>query len=155
MQGYNMRVGTYALIVKDEYILLIAFEDAMSGFPYNLPGGGIQPGESAQEALQREVHEEASVDIEVGRLLLVTEYEPIHNAEKYGALHKLGLIFECQLKADNVPQLPSQPDPNQIGVQWVPLTELSAAPLLPAIANRLLRAYGQPGVVDSYLPIES
>src|SRR5258708_13328161 len=138
MMQYNMRVGASAAIIKEGSILLVAFSDASSGFHYNVPGAGVEPGETIHEALKRELWEEACADIEIGRLLLVTKYEPRHNADRYGALHKLGLIFVCQLKAGSKPQLPKKPDPNQVGIDWIRLEELGGAPLLPTIAGLFL-----------------
>lgn len=40
---------------------------------YWLPGGGVEPGEIAEEALRRELIEEASLVITVDRLLYVSE----------------------------------------------------------------------------------
>ena len=40
---------------------------------YWLPGGGVEPGETAEEAVQRELVEEASLEIAVERLLYLSE----------------------------------------------------------------------------------
>jgi 8-oxo-dGTP diphosphatase len=149
-QAYNMRVGVNAAIIKDGSILLIAFDDD-SGFHYNLPGGGIQAGESVHEALKREALEEACAEIEIGPLLLVTEYEPVRHADRYGPLHKLGLIFACQLKDGCRPRLPAEPDANQVGVHWIGLDQLPDMPLLPRVSRQLADAYYAEVAVDRYI----
>ncbi len=40
---------------------------------YWLPGGGVEPGETAEEAVRRELVEEAAIVIDVRRLLYVSE----------------------------------------------------------------------------------
>lgn len=55
-QSYKYRAGAYAILPRKGQILL-----TWQGDPHNevqLPGGGIDPGESAIQALHREVFEE-------------------------------------------------------------------------------------------------
>ncbi len=153
MQTYNMRVGANAVIINDGSILLIAFEDEDAGFHYNLPGGGVEVNETIPEALTREVREETCAEIEVGRLVLVTEYEPTRNTERYGTLHKLVLFFDCRLKENPIARLPDNPDPHQIGVYWIPLKDLPNVPLLPEVASQLLTSYRQNCDSETYLSL--
>lgn len=53
------------------------------------------------------------------------------HAEQRGTPHKLTLFFHCTLREGSEPRLPDVPDPNQVGVEWVPLERLEVAPLLP------------------------
>ena len=55
-QSYRPRPGAYALLIRDGHVLM-----TLQDFPepdYQLPGGGIEPGESAIAGLHREVIEE-------------------------------------------------------------------------------------------------
>ena len=136
-QHFNMRVGASAAIVRDDAILLVEFGGGWQRH-FNLPGGGIERGESIVEGLRREVREETCAEITVGSLLLVTEYFPPRFNGRFGSLHKLTLIFRCDLAPCSEPHLPERPDPHQVGVRWVPLAELRAEPFLPELTERLL-----------------
>ncbi len=52
--------------------LLVEFDDE-SGVHFKFPGGGVEPGETLEEAVRREVREEACLDVRVDRLLLIVE----------------------------------------------------------------------------------
>ncbi len=53
---YRMRAGAYAILpLKDRFLLTMQMD---GDFEVMLPGGGIDPGESAVRALHREVMEE-------------------------------------------------------------------------------------------------
>jgi len=136
--NYHIRVRASALIVERDSVLLIQF-NGENGLHYNLPGGGVEPGESIIQAIKREAKEEASVNIEVGPLAFVYEYAPHVNLFKYGSVHSLGLIFACRLTADSNPKMPTKPDPDQTGVKWVPLSELESVTLYPTITSYIVK----------------
>lgn len=143
------RVSANAFIVKEDKALLIKFDDE-NGVHYNLPGGGIDAGESVIVGLTRECREEACAEVYVGDLLLTWQYIPELEDFKFGQTQKLGLIFKAELKEGCEPKLPATPDPNQVGVEWVPLEEIFAPaealnqpppfPLFPQVHGTLKRA---------------
>ena len=55
-QFYRNRIGAYAIIERNGYFLLT--EQADPGPEIQLPGGGVDPGETPVRALHREVMEE-------------------------------------------------------------------------------------------------
>jgi 8-oxo-dGTP diphosphatase len=141
----RMRVSVNAVIVAEEKLLVVKFHDE-NGPHYNLPGGGVDPGESLHQALMRECREEASVEVDVGELLGAWEYVPALQNYKYGSTQKLGMIFTAKIRPGSVPRMPLNPDPNQVGVEWIPvaaLADLPASkypPIFPEIGARLLAA---------------
>lgn len=136
----HIRVSASAVIVRDRQILLVKFDDD-TGLHYNLPGGGTDPGETAEEACIREVFEEADARIDVGRLMIVREYEPVRCRYAYGRRHKLNLVFEGLLLPGSEPRLPYKPDPYQVGIEWVPLDTLPQVNLVsPDLPDLIMRS---------------
>jgi ADP-ribose pyrophosphatase YjhB (NUDIX family) len=58
-----------AIAVRDGALLLIRRGHAPSRGRWSLPGGRIEPGETAQQALIRELAEETGLIVEVGELV--------------------------------------------------------------------------------------
>jgi len=58
----TFRPSVYAIIVNEGNVLLL---NTTHTGTYSLPGGGIEIGESIEEALKREVREETSLEIEI------------------------------------------------------------------------------------------
>ncbi|WP_248124064.1 NUDIX hydrolase [Micrococcus lacusdianchii] len=68
---FQTRAGSYALIVAEGAVLLSAWRGPQ-GIVWTLPGGGIELGESPEEACLREVEEETGHTCELTGLLGVT-----------------------------------------------------------------------------------
>ncbi|MDP5273719.1 NUDIX domain-containing protein [Chengkuizengella axinellae] len=135
---YHIRVKAGALIIENNSILLVEFNDE-NGVHYNFPAGGVEPGETVIEAVQREAKEEASIDVEVGPLALAYEYAPHLNDNIYGETHSIHMMFECKIKENAIPKMPSNPDPNQSGVKWIPLSKINDIVLYPNIREQILQ----------------
>lgn len=150
MKNQIARIGAKAVIIKDSCILLIAYDD-QNGFHYNLPGGGLEPGESIEQCLIREVREETTAIVTIGRFLFAQEYFPPYLNYKYGRRHSVGFIFEAHLHPESEPHLPANPDRHQIGVDWVPLKKLPDQPLYPEYANFLIKCLKKSGKLSFFL----
>jgi len=136
---YPIRNRACALIVKDEKILLVEMMNE-DGLHYNLPAGGVEAGESIEEAVAREALEEAGVEVEVGPLAALYQYMP-HLSDNYASTTpSINFIFHCHMKEGSIARMPAVPDEHQVGVRWVPLDELTDVPLHPRIQQQLLDA---------------
>ena len=62
---------------------------------WEFPGGKIEPGESCEVALVREIQEELGVDIEVGDLICTTEYD-------YPSFHLTMHCFLCNIASGEI-----------------------------------------------------
>ncbi|WP_188208189.1 NUDIX domain-containing protein [Alkalibacillus aidingensis] len=143
----HIRVRAGAIIIEDESILLVEFNDER-GVHYNFPAGGVEPHESVIEAVKREAKEEAAVDVEVGSLAFTYEYAPHLCDYRFGELHQIGLMFECKIKEGSVPRFPDHPDPQQTDVKWIPLSELHTIDLYPNMTKQIIDYVKQPSKME-------
>ena len=91
--GEKLRVRVCGICIKDNQILLVKHRSlGQTGTLYAPPGGGMEYGESAKEALEREFLEETHLEITVKDFLFVHEYldPPLHGIELFFLVEPVG-----------------------------------------------------------------
>lgn len=118
--GYiNIRVG--AIIMKDNKILMVGND--RSDYLYSV-GGRIKFGETAEEAISREVHEETGVKMEIDKLGFVHEnYFKGDTPEKFEKLiYEISFFFYMKVPDEFSPVCDSfTEDDSKEHLVWVPL----------------------------------
>jgi 8-oxo-dGTP diphosphatase len=71
----SIRIRAAGILVKDGQILLVRHEKNGKSY-WLLPGGGVDFGETVEQALVREFQEEVGLSIGVGKLVLVHDSIP-------------------------------------------------------------------------------
>lgn len=127
-RAYRLRPGAYALLIRGDAALL-TWQQAPEP-EFQLPGGGIDAGESPLRALHREVREETGWAIGVARRL--GAYRRFCYLPEYGLwAEKLCSVWSARPVARLGP--PSEPGHE---ARWVPLARV--ARLLPDPGARAL-----------------
>lgn len=91
---------------------------SLSGF-WEFPGGKIEPGESAQEALAREMREELLCTVSVGELVETTAHE-----------YDFGVVTLTTFYATLIDGEPRLTEHSEI--RWIPVAELRSVEWAPA-----------------------
>ena len=90
--GYRLRLRVCGLLQRDESWLLVKHTFSEKNVLWIPPGGEVNFGETAEEALKREFIEETGLDVSVGEILFVYEYinHPYHAVELFFSVRKMG-----------------------------------------------------------------
>lgn len=86
---------------------------------WEFPGGKVEPGESPEDALRREIREELEVEVSVGDLIDTIEYD-------YPAFHLSMKCFACTIAGGSPHLLEHE------AAKWLTSTQLGSVNWLPA-----------------------
>lgn len=84
------RPSVYAFVFRGDEILLLKQKNG-----YDLPGGGVDLGESLEVAVLREVKEETGVTVTNPRLLTVDESFYKRVSAEYDYIHSIMIYYVC------------------------------------------------------------
>lgn len=124
----------------------ILFHRPETDSDFALPGGGIDFGEAAEEALRREMREELGATIETKQVRFVIENFFEHNGKKW---HEIGIYIDFDFvgRAVEFYQMPSfigvedrggAQNPSRLVFEWVSLEQIEKIPVKPDVLKRYL-----------------
>lgn len=123
------RIRVAALMRLDGRVVTVRHR-AGSATYHLLPGGGVNWGETLEEALLREVREETGLDASVGRLLFVND-----TIDPSGMRHVVNVTFEATPTGGRIAEHPQ--DPRVEAVDLIGIEDLESIDLRPPIAEAL------------------
>ena len=134
------KVGVKAVIIRDRHLLTVV-KRYPEGVAYILPGGSQNHGETLPAAVQRECLEELGAHVHVERLLFVREYIGAHHqhADIDSHIHIVDVLFACHVADEYTAQMGTEPDFDQVGVEWLPLASLQNYCFYPAALGAYLQ----------------
>lgn len=120
-----------ALILYDERILIVKRASPPSIGKWSIPGGVIEIGETAEEAVRREVREEVGIDIQDVELLDI--YDSITRDEN-GRVRYHYLIVEYLARPSSLEIKHSE---EVLEYRWVTLEEITRLDVTPSLRELL------------------
>lgn len=118
----EIEVIARGLVIEDDRILVC--RNVSAGHRY-LPGGHVEPGEAARDAVRREFLEECGEEVHVGPCVLVMEGL---FAQQSRARHEIVVVFHVQrTDSGEVRSMESK-----LAFEWLAAQELAAADFRPA-----------------------
>jgi len=90
--GNRLRVRVCGICMQDNKVLMIRHRALGNGYLWAPPGGGLEYGETVEDALKREFLEETGLSINIEQFLFVHEYlqKPLHGIELFFEVKPIG-----------------------------------------------------------------
>lgn len=128
-RGYaTPKMGVRAVVFRGDSLLLV---QEKYGGQWNIPGGWVEVGDSLKEAVEREVWEEAGLNVKAGVLVAIWDCDR-HNPEPYH-FHGFHLCFLCQTDETSQPK----PSDETIDCGFFLKSEIEGLALNPLLKEQL------------------
>ena len=152
MQKKPVRLSIKGIILKDQSMLCLKHEKKGDIY-YTLPGGGQEWGETITETVKRECLEEANVHVQPHEVLFIRDYIGKNHefAEEATGVHQVEIMMHCTVIEERDATLAIQPDDFQVGIEWIPVEQLTSVALYPKILKDKITAFVNGGTVLEYL----
>lgn len=134
----GIRNGVRAVIVKDDRLLLIRKEYEDGSERHVLPGGSQDPGETLNDALQRECREEIGTEVSIRGLLYLADFFKPRDTQPITYRQQVEFLMHCDVPDEYVPHNGHRPDKHQASVAWIGADQLPNLNLFPSELQRLL-----------------
>jgi len=140
-----MRVRAGAILIQNDKILLAEHHKKNDSY-FVLPGGTVDPRETIEETLIREIKEEAGLSVTVKKLVLVHQFVDKKSRQD------VQFIFTVQLTGGNLrTEINHVTDPALKSLQWINLKDFEKINFKPEIQKELLDCISHPGGSIKYL----
>lgn len=120
-RDYPDRPAAFVVVERDGLIATVRVDLPNGAHRIDLPGGGIDPGESAEQAAARECGEEAGLKVTVGELLVRADHFFVN--QKNQARNTRGQFF-AGVAIGEAPELQVEPDHSLVWLE--PIVALRA-----------------------------
>lgn len=112
-RDYPDRPAAFAVIERDGRIAVARVSFESGGSRLDLPGGGVDPGETPEQAAARECGEEVGLRVAIGELVARADHFFVN--EKGVSHNTRGLFFAAEFRAE-APDLKTEADHE---LQWI------------------------------------
>ena len=125
-------IGVYALIQKDDSMLLIEKVRGPYTGMWDLPGGSIEFGETPLEALHREVLEETGLSISQSELLNILSHNVTYKNKdnENETIHHIGMLYRVEINPNNTLKNDSDGE-DSLGAKWIKYSVINKADFSP------------------------